>query len=108
MQNVLEAAGFSRTNPYNIVQQGKIAQMAKLSDEERLNLLKEVGGASLYEAKRKESQQTLESQKAQVEEIDTTVWSACTLPTPHTFLRVFRAVRLILNDSSSANSPTSC
>eukprot|EP00892_Ulva_mutabilis_P006487 jgi/Ulvmu1/420/UM001_0427.1 len=73
VQNVLEAAGFSRTNPYNIVQQGKIAQMAKLSDEERLNLLKEVGGASLYEAKRKESQQTLESQKAQVEEVDTTL-----------------------------------
>ena len=73
VQNVLEAAGFSRTNPYNIVQQGKIAQMAKLSDEERLNLLKEVGGASLYEVKRKESQQTLESQKAQVAEIDTTV-----------------------------------
>lgn len=76
VQNVLEAAGFSRTNPYNIVQQGKIAQMAKLSDEERLNLLKEVGGASLYEAKRRESQNTLESQKAQVEEIDTTVSSS--------------------------------
>lgn len=82
VQNVLEAAGFSRTNPYNIVQQGKIAQMAKLSDEERLNLLKEVGGASVYEDKRKESHQTLERQKAQVQEVDTTVSSSCILHVP--------------------------
>ena len=37
--NLLESAGFSRTNPYYCVQQGRITKMATMSDKERLELL---------------------------------------------------------------------
>ncbi|EFN59380.1 hypothetical protein CHLNCDRAFT_13527, partial [Chlorella variabilis] len=47
--NLLETAGFSRANPYYVVQQGKIAQMANMKDEQRLELLKEIGGTRVYE-----------------------------------------------------------
>jgi uncharacterized membrane protein len=48
--NLLESAGFSRTNPYYCVQQGQIMKMATMQDEARLDLLKEIGGTSVYEA----------------------------------------------------------
>ena len=83
--NLLESAGFSRANPYYIVQQGKVcnmtrnchkcamlaadgvtdsitlasrAQIAALStmkDSQRLALLKEVGGTKIYEERRHDS-----------------------------------------------------
>ena len=37
---LLEAAGFSRSNPYYIVKQGKINEMATQNHKDRLNLLK--------------------------------------------------------------------
>lgn len=42
--NLLETAGFSRANPYYVVQQGRITAMAAMRDAERLELLKEIGG----------------------------------------------------------------
>ena len=42
MSHILELAGFSKSNPYYIVEQGKIVAMAKMGDKERLELLKEV------------------------------------------------------------------
>lgn len=53
--NLLESAGFSRANPYYIVQQGKIRDLAVMTDKNRLELLKEVGGTKIYEERRKES-----------------------------------------------------
>jgi hypothetical protein len=79
VQNLLEAAGFSRSNPYNIVQQGKIAKMSQLEDHQRLGLLKEVGGALLYEDKRKESEKTMASQRAQASTIDESVCTPTTV-----------------------------
>jgi structural maintenance of chromosome 3 (chondroitin sulfate proteoglycan 6) len=55
VQNLLETAGFSRSNPYHIVQQGKIASMANMKDSERLDLLKDMGGTKVYEEKRTDS-----------------------------------------------------
>ena len=40
VQDMLEQAGFSRANPYNIVQQGKIAELSQMSPAQRLGLLK--------------------------------------------------------------------
>jgi len=40
----MEASGFSRSNPYYIVEQGKITQMANKKEEEYFKLLKEVAG----------------------------------------------------------------
>ncbi|XP_024525303.1 structural maintenance of chromosomes protein 3-like [Selaginella moellendorffii] len=55
VMNLLESAGFSRSNPYYVVQQGKIASLTLMKDSERLDLLKEIGGTRVYEERRKES-----------------------------------------------------
>eukprot|EP00741_Cyanophora_paradoxa_P003511 tig00000711_g3409.t1 len=55
VQNMLETAGFSKSNPYYIVQQGKISSMATMKDSDRLELLKEVAGTKVYDEKRAQS-----------------------------------------------------
>ncbi|KAJ4903085.1 Structural maintenance of chromosomes protein 3 [Raphanus sativus] len=55
VMNLLESAGFSRSNPYYVVQQGKIASLTLMKDAERLDLLKEIGGTRVYEERRHES-----------------------------------------------------
>ena len=53
--SLLESAGLSRSNPYYIVQQGKINQLIKMRDSERLELLKEIAGTRTYDERRRES-----------------------------------------------------
>ncbi|CAM8937744.1 unnamed protein product [Rhodiola kirilowii] len=55
VMNLLESVGFSRSNPYYVVQQGKIASLTLMKDSERLDLLKEIGGTRVYEERRRES-----------------------------------------------------
>lgn len=55
IMNLLESAGFSRSNPYYIVPQGRITALTNSKDAERLALLKDVSGAKVFEAKLKES-----------------------------------------------------
>ncbi|CAN4100724.1 unnamed protein product [Withania somnifera] len=55
VQNLLESAGVSRSNPYYVVQQGNIASLTLMKDSERLDLLKEIGGTRVYEERRRES-----------------------------------------------------
>jgi structural maintenance of chromosome 3 (chondroitin sulfate proteoglycan 6) len=55
VMNLLESAGFSRSNPYYIVPQGRVTTLTNMKDTERLNLLKEVAGTQVYEARRTES-----------------------------------------------------
>jgi structural maintenance of chromosome 3 (chondroitin sulfate proteoglycan 6) len=57
--NLLESAGFSRSNPYYIVKQGKINQMATAPDSHRLKLLREVAGTRVYEERKEESKSIL-------------------------------------------------
>ena len=52
--NLLESAGFSRANPYYIVQQGKVAALCAMSDKQRLDLLKEVAGTRVYDERHAE------------------------------------------------------
>lgn len=52
---MLESAGLSRSNPYYIVQQGKVAHLIKMHESERLELLKEIAGTRVYDDRRKES-----------------------------------------------------
>ncbi|KAI3624201.1 SMC3 [Malassezia furfur] len=53
--NLLESAGFSRSNPYYIVPQGRITHLTNATDAERLALLKEVAGTRVYEQRRVDS-----------------------------------------------------
>lgn len=55
VMNLLESAGFSRSNPYYIVKQGKINQMATAPDSHRIKLLREVAGTRVYDERREES-----------------------------------------------------
>ncbi|KAH8832599.1 RecF/RecN/SMC [Flagelloscypha sp. PMI_526] len=55
VMNLLESAGFSRSNPYYIVPQGRITALTNAKDHERLALLKEVAGTKVYEQRRTES-----------------------------------------------------
>jgi structural maintenance of chromosome 3 (chondroitin sulfate proteoglycan 6) len=73
VMNLLESAGFSRSNPYYIVKQGKVIsdefsdrtkliihtfkinQMATAPDSQRLQLLREVAGTRVYDERREES-----------------------------------------------------
>ncbi|KAF7988611.1 hypothetical protein HCN44_001184 [Aphidius gifuensis] len=67
--NLLESAGFSHSNPYYIVKQGEINQLAIAPDEHRLNLLLEVAGTIVYDERRRESNEILEQTKASIKKI---------------------------------------
>ncbi|XP_065334483.1 structural maintenance of chromosomes protein 3 [Cloeon dipterum] len=69
VMNLLESAGFSRSNPYYIVKQGKINQMATAPDSQRLKLLREVAGTRVYDERREESQGILRETTGKVEKI---------------------------------------
>lgn len=70
VMNLLESSGFSRSNPYYIVQRGKIIQLAVMRDAERLNLLKEVAGTKVYDDRRAQSVQNLEETSTKKERIE--------------------------------------
>lgn len=67
--NLLEAAGFSRSNPYYIVPQGRITHLTNMKDQDRLNLLKDVAGTKVYESKRAESLRIIEETKEKKEKV---------------------------------------
>ena len=59
VMNMLESAGFSKSNPYYIVPQGRVTQITNMKDAERLNVLKEVAGTNVYEHRRSESRKII-------------------------------------------------
>ncbi|KAG1659850.1 Structural maintenance of chromosomes protein 3 [Nymphon striatum] len=69
VMNLLESAGFSRSNPYYIVKQGKINQMATAPDSQRLKLLREVAGTRVYDERREESKVILKETEGKREKI---------------------------------------
>jgi len=68
--NLLEAAGFSRSNPYYIVPQGRVTALTNMKESDRLNLLKEVAGTHVYEARRAESLKIMNETNNKREKID--------------------------------------
>lgn len=70
VMNLLESAGFSNSNPYYIVKQGKINQMATAPDAHRLKLLREVAGTRVYDERRDESMAILRETAGKVEKIE--------------------------------------
>lgn len=67
--NLLESAGFSNSNPYYIVKQGKINQMATAPDAHRLKLLREVAGTRVYDERKEESMNILRETSGKLEKI---------------------------------------
>ncbi len=72
VMNLLESAGFSRSNPYYIVPQGRVTALTNMKDAERLLLLKEVAGTQVYEARRTESLKIMtetDNKRAKIDEL---------------------------------------
>eukprot|EP01053_Blabericola_migrator_P002746 Blabericola_migrator_1__2745@NODE_1783_length_3798_cov_125_354597_g631_i1_p1_GENE_NODE_1783_length_3798_cov_125_354597_g631_i1NODE_1783_length_3798_cov_125_354597_g631_i1_p1_ORF_typecomplete_len847_score171_18SMC_N/PF02463_19/4_2e41AAA_15/PF13175_6/7e15AAA_15/PF13175_6/7_1e03SMC_hinge/PF06470_13/6_5e03SMC_hinge/PF06470_13/6_5e14AAA_27/PF13514_6/4_2e10AAA_27/PF13514_6/3_7e02AAA_23/PF13476_6/3e07AAA_23/PF13476_6/11AAA_29/PF13555_6/3_9e06DUF2813/PF11398_8/3_1e06DUF2813/PF11398_8/2_8e03AAA_21/PF1330 len=57
--SLLESGGFSKSNPYYVIRQGKIMEMAEMTDEGRLKLLKDFSGVQIYEEKRRLAAESL-------------------------------------------------
>lgn len=70
VMNLLESAGFSRSNPYYIVPQGRVTALTNMKDSERLVLLKEVAGTQVYEARRSESLKIMNETNSKRTKID--------------------------------------
>ncbi|KAH8741116.1 SMC type chromosomal ABC Atpase [Cryptosporidium ryanae] len=70
--SILESCGISRNNPYFIVRQGKVTELATMSDISRLRLLKEIAGTRIYDERREESMRVLletETRKMKVDSV---------------------------------------
>jgi len=70
VQSLLEGAGFSKSNPYFMVQQGKIQSLCLMTDTQRLQLLQQVAGTTLYENKKSESLVKMQENSQSIEKID--------------------------------------
>jgi structural maintenance of chromosome 3 (chondroitin sulfate proteoglycan 6) len=68
--SLLESAGFSRSNPYYIVPQGRVTAITNMKDHERLNMLKTVAGTEVYESRRSESQKIMQETEQKRAKID--------------------------------------
>jgi structural maintenance of chromosome 3 (chondroitin sulfate proteoglycan 6) len=74
ISNLLENAGFSKSNPYYIVQQGKVSHLCTMKDSDRLNLLKEIAGTTVYEERRQESLAILQDTSSKQTQISVMSW----------------------------------
>jgi structural maintenance of chromosome 3 (chondroitin sulfate proteoglycan 6) len=70
VMNLLESAGFSKSNPYYIVPQGRITAITNMKDAERLNMLKEVAGTQIYVNRRTESVRIMEDAETKRSKVD--------------------------------------
>lgn len=70
VMQLLDTAGFSRSNPFYIVPQGRVTALTNMKEKDRLNLLKEIAGTQLYEDKRAESLKIMNETNNKREKID--------------------------------------
>uniref|UniRef100_A0A0N5B2I2 Structural maintenance of chromosomes protein n=1 Tax=Strongyloides papillosus TaxID=174720 RepID=A0A0N5B2I2_STREA len=71
--NLMESAGFSKSNPYYIVKQGKIMELATSTDAQRLALIKEVAGTRVYDEKKQDSAKLLKENMDKLQKIEETI-----------------------------------
>jgi structural maintenance of chromosome 3 (chondroitin sulfate proteoglycan 6) len=83
ISSLLETAGFSKSNPYYIVQQGKVNNLSMMSNKERLNLLKEIAGTTVYEDRRAESLKIMVDSNNKQKQIEVTFLLRCLLLCSH-------------------------
>ena len=70
LNGMLEAAGFSHSNPYHIVKQGLISDLATRSAQARLKIVHDLAGTKVYNDKKKESEEELERSDKTIENIE--------------------------------------
>ena len=69
LSGMLEAAGFSRSNPFYIVKQGQINSLATCSDKRRLEIVNDLAGTQVYVDKKKESEVELQSAETTISKV---------------------------------------
>lgn len=67
---LLEGAGFAKTSPYYIVQQGKVSELTMMTDAQRLGMLKDISGAGIYDERRAESVRIMEDTAMRRERVE--------------------------------------
>ncbi|KAJ1518020.1 Structural maintenance of chromosomes protein 3, partial [Coelomomyces lativittatus] len=67
--SLLESAGFSPSNPYYIVPQGRITALCHDQDSQRFQLIKEIAGTQVYETKKSESIKLMDETQLKKEKI---------------------------------------
>jgi structural maintenance of chromosome 3 (chondroitin sulfate proteoglycan 6) len=70
---LLESCGFAKSNPYYIVQQGKVSELTLMTDANRLELFKEISGASIYDERRADSERIMEDLRVKREKTNSTI-----------------------------------
>lgn len=66
----------SRSNPYYIVEQGKISQLMKQSKAARLSLFQDIAGTKVYDDRKRESQKIMketDSKRAHIDDVISTL-----------------------------------
>ncbi|CAD5211976.1 unnamed protein product [Bursaphelenchus okinawaensis] len=67
IMNLLESAGISRSNPYFIVKQGKVMELATQTDAQRLKLIREVAGTRVFDERKEQSVKLLKDTQEKLE-----------------------------------------
>lgn len=67
--SLLESAGLNQSNPYYIVQQGQVDRLMAMRDSERLQLLKDIAGTSVYDQRRRESLKIMKETQAKLDDV---------------------------------------
>ncbi|KAK2964809.1 putative Structural maintenance of chromosomes protein 3 [Blattamonas nauphoetae] len=67
---LLDNAGFSPNNPYFMIRQGKIQDIASMNDAQRFQLIKEIAGTHVYEERRNQSKKLLDEDDRRLKSID--------------------------------------
>ncbi|KAI0127705.1 RecF/RecN/SMC [Xylariales sp. AK1849] len=70
VEQLLASAGFSKSNPYYIVPQGRVTALTNMKESDRLTLLKEVAGTQVYEERRTQSLKIMTDTNNKREKID--------------------------------------
>ena len=69
LSGMLEAAGFSRSNPFYIVKQGQINSLTTCSDKRRLEIVNDLAGTQVYVDKKKETEVELQSAETTISKV---------------------------------------
>ncbi|KAI5187588.1 structural maintenance of chromosome 3 (chondroitin sulfate proteoglycan 6) [Nematocida homosporus] len=69
MISLFESAGMTQAMPYHSVEQGKIGELAQMSGEERMALVREIAGSTIYEKDKSEGCRVLEESEVLEEKI---------------------------------------
>ncbi len=69
LHNLLENAGFSHSNPYSVIRQGKVTELSICGDRKRLEVIRELSGVETYDESRREAHRDLEQAEEEMDEV---------------------------------------